>query len=50
MWGGPIRWLLMGHWFTTEKRREVIRSGIHSNDVARASDVARAGIVRSVAG
>ncbi|KAJ6932548.1 hypothetical protein NC651_008091 [Populus alba x Populus x berolinensis] len=36
VWGGPVRWLLMGHWFTARDRGEVVGDGIHNDDAARA--------------
>jgi len=38
VWGGLVGWLLMGHWFTAKKRREV-SSCIHRGNAARASVV-----------
>ena len=32
-WGGPVRWLLIGHCFTTGKREKVVGDGIHSGNV-----------------
>jgi hypothetical protein len=35
VWGGPFRWLLMGHWFMGGER-EVVGDGIHNDDAAGA--------------